>query len=135
MTLMPLTSDVRAQQTQIDKFFMVFTLIGLCLDLDTFRDHILGNPSVPSLDDVFARLLRISSTQIFPSDSTSDSSMLVSQNNLWGGRSGNRSRGQRPHCTYCNKLSHTRDRCYQLHGRPPRTAHVAQSSDSDSQLP
>ena len=24
----------------------------------------------------------------------------------------------------------TRDRCYQLHGRPPRTAHMAQSSDS-----
>ncbi|RVW66820.1 Retrovirus-related Pol polyprotein from transposon RE1 [Vitis vinifera] len=32
--------------------------------------------------------------------------------------------------TYCNKLGHTRDRCYQLHGRPPRTAHMAQSSDS-----
>ncbi|RVW57293.1 hypothetical protein CK203_079257 [Vitis vinifera] len=38
-------------------------------------------------------------------------------------------RGQRPQCTYCNKLGHTRDRCYQLHGRPPRTAHIAQSSD------
>ena len=35
--------------------------------------------SVPSLDDVFARLLRISSTQTLPSDSTSDSSVLVSQ--------------------------------------------------------
>ncbi|RVW86922.1 Retrovirus-related Pol polyprotein from transposon TNT 1-94 [Vitis vinifera] len=47
-----------------------------------------------------------------------------------GGRSGTQGRGQRPHCTYCNKLGHTRDRCYQLHGRPPRTAHMAQSSDS-----
>ena len=36
---------------------------------------------------------------------------------------------QRPQCTYCNKLGHTRDSCYQLHGRPPRTAHIAQSSD------
>ncbi|RVW90427.1 Retrovirus-related Pol polyprotein from transposon RE2 [Vitis vinifera] len=68
-----------------------------------------------------------------PSDSISDSSMLVSHTTSQGGRSGNRGRGQRPHCTYCNKLGHTRDRCYQLHGRPPRTAHVAQSSDS--QLP
>ncbi|RVW84366.1 Retrovirus-related Pol polyprotein from transposon RE2 [Vitis vinifera] len=42
---------------------------------------------------------------------------------------GNRGRSQRPHCTYCNKLSHTRDRCYQYNGRPPRTAHVAQSPD------
>ena len=37
-------------------------LIGLRPDLETVRDQILGSPSVPSLDDVFARLLRISST-------------------------------------------------------------------------
>ena len=133
LTLMPLTSDVGAQQTQIDKFFMVLTLIGLCPDLETVQDQILGSPSVPFLDDVFACLLRISSTQTLPSDSPSDSSVLVSHTNLRGGRSGNRSRGQRPHCTYCNKLSHTCDRCSHLHGRPPCTAHVAQSSDSDSQ--
>ena len=135
LTLMPLTSDVGAQQTQVDKFFMVLTLIGLRPDLETLRDQILGSPSVPSLDDVFARLLRISSTQTLPSDSPLDSSVLVSHTNLRGGRSGTRGRGQRPHCSYCNKLGHTRDRCYQLHGRPPRTAHVAQSSDSNSQSP
>ncbi|RVW83690.1 Retrovirus-related Pol polyprotein from transposon TNT 1-94 [Vitis vinifera] len=133
LTVMPLTPDVGAQQTQLDKFFMVLTLIGLRPDLEPVRDQILGSSSVPSLDDVFARLLRISSTQTLPSDSISDSSVLVSHTTSRGGRSGNRGRGQRPHCTYCNKLGHTRDRCYQLHGRPPRTAHVAQSSDS--QLP
>ncbi|RVW15191.1 hypothetical protein CK203_090708 [Vitis vinifera] len=130
LTVMPLTPDVGAQQTQLDKFFMVLTLIGLRPDLEPVRDQILGSSSVPSLDDVFARLLRISSTQTLPSDSISDSSVLVSHTTSRGGRSGNRGRGQRPHCTYCNKLGHTRDRCYQLHGRPPRTAHVAQSSDS-----
>ncbi|RVW97215.1 Retrovirus-related Pol polyprotein from transposon RE1 [Vitis vinifera] len=119
LTVMPLTTDVGDQRTQIDKFFMVLTLIGLRPDLETVRDQILGSSSVPSLDDVFARLLRISSTQTLPSDNTSDSSVLVSQTNSRGGRSGNRGRGQRPHCTYCNKLGHTRDRCYQLHGRPP----------------
>ncbi|RVX21282.1 Retrovirus-related Pol polyprotein from transposon RE2 [Vitis vinifera] len=76
---------------ELDKFFMVLTLIGLRPDLEPVHDQILGSSSVPSLDDVFARLLRISSTQTLPFDSTSDSS---------------------------------------LHGRPPRTAHVAQSSDS-----
>ena len=79
LTLMPLTSDVGAQQMQIDKFFIVLTLIGLCPDLETVRDQILGSPSISSLDDMFARLLRISSTQTLPSDSTSDCSMLVSQ--------------------------------------------------------
>ena len=132
LTMMPFTTDVGDQRTQIDKFFMVLTLIGLCPDLETVRDQILGNSSVPSLDDVFAHLLCISSTQTLPSDNTSDSSVLVSQTNSRGGRSGNRGRGQCPHCTYYNKLGHTRDRCYQLHGQPPRTAHMAQSSSAAS---
>ncbi|RVW27694.1 Retrovirus-related Pol polyprotein from transposon TNT 1-94 [Vitis vinifera] len=136
LTVMPLTTDVGDQRTQIDKFFMVLTLIGLRLDLETVRNQILGSSSVPSLDDVFARLLRISSTQTLPSDNTSDSFVLVSQTNSRGGRSGNRGRGQHPHCTYCNKLGHTRDWCYQLYGLPPRTTHVAQSSDPQPpQLP
>ncbi|RVX07364.1 hypothetical protein CK203_022637 [Vitis vinifera] len=73
---------------KIDKFFMVLTLIGLCPDLETVRDQILGSSSVPSLDDVFAHLLRISSTQTLPFDNTSDSSVLVSQTNSQGGCSG-----------------------------------------------
>ncbi|RVW27868.1 hypothetical protein CK203_084964 [Vitis vinifera] len=87
LTVMPLTPDVGAQQTQLDKFFMVLTLIGLRPDLEPIRDQILGSSSVPSLDDVFARLLRISSTQTVPSDSASDSSVLVSQTTSRGGRS------------------------------------------------
>ncbi|RVW70571.1 Retrovirus-related Pol polyprotein from transposon RE1 [Vitis vinifera] len=66
---------------KIDKFFMVLMFIGLRSDLKTVCDQILGSSSVPSLDDVFARLLRISSTQTLSSDNTSDSSVLVSQTN------------------------------------------------------
>ncbi|RVW74353.1 Secretory carrier-associated membrane protein 4 [Vitis vinifera] len=107
LTVMPLTPDVGAQQTQLDKFFMVLTLIGLRPDLEPIRDQILGSSSVPSLDDVFARLLRISFTQTLSSDSTLDSSVLVSQTTSRGGRSGTR-----------------------VTWKPPRTAHMAQSSDS-----
>ncbi|RVW51938.1 Retrovirus-related Pol polyprotein from transposon RE2 [Vitis vinifera] len=57
LTVMPLTPDVGAQQTQLDKFFMVLTLIGLRPDLEPIRDQILGSSSVPSLDDVFTLLL------------------------------------------------------------------------------
>ncbi|KAL6333578.1 hypothetical protein AAG906_028763 [Vitis piasezkii] len=117
LTLMPFTNGAEAQQIQTDKFFMVLTLIGLRPDLESVRDQILASPSVPSLDDVFARLLRLSSTQTLSTDGSSYSSMLASQTNSRGGRSGNRGRRQRPH------------RYYQLHGRPPRTAHIAQSSD------
>ena len=126
---MPFSNGAEAQQIQTDKFFMVLTLIGLHPDLESVRDQILASPSVPSLDDVFARLLRLSSTQTLSTDGPSDSSVLASQTNSRGGHSGNRGRGQRPQCTYCNKLGHTRDRCYQLHGRPPHTAHIVQSSD------
>eukprot|EP00261_Vitis_vinifera_P037496 XP_019078739.1 PREDICTED: uncharacterized protein LOC100256524 isoform X2 [Vitis vinifera] len=129
LTLMPFTNGVEAQQIQTDKFFMVLTLIGLRPDLEYVRDQILASSSVPSLDDVFARLLRLSSTQTLSTDGPSDSSVLASQTNSRGGRSGNRGRRQRPQCTYCNKLGHTQDCCYQLHGRPPRTAHIAQSFD------
>ena len=79
---------------------------------------------------MFARLLRLSSTQTLSTDGPLDSSVLASQTNSRGGRSDNRGRGQHPQCTYCNKFGHTQDRCYQLHGRPPRTAHIAQSSDT-----
>ncbi|RVW92842.1 Retrovirus-related Pol polyprotein from transposon TNT 1-94 [Vitis vinifera] len=129
LTLMPFTNSAEAQQIQTNKFFMVLTLIGLRPDLESVRDQILASPSVSSLDDVFARLLRLSSTQTLSTDGPSDSSVLASQTNSRGGRSGNWGRGQRPQCTYCNKFGHTRDHCYQLHGRPPRTAHIAQSSD------
>ncbi|RVW84338.1 Retrovirus-related Pol polyprotein from transposon RE2 [Vitis vinifera] len=72
---------------ELDKFFMVLTLIGLRPDLEPVRDQILGSSSVPSLDDVFARLLHISSTQTLPSDSISNSSVLVSHTTSRGGRS------------------------------------------------
>ena len=112
LTLMPFTNGAEAQQIQTDKFFMVLTLIGLRPNLEPVGDQILASPSVPSLDDVFARLLRLSSTQTLSTDGPSDSSVLASQTNSRGGRSGNRGRGQRPQCTYCNKLRHTRDHCY-----------------------
>ncbi|KAJ9689322.1 hypothetical protein PVL29_014816 [Vitis rotundifolia] len=62
LTLMPFTNGAEAQQIQTDKFFMVLTLIGIHPDLESVRDQILASPSIPSLDDVFARLLRLSST-------------------------------------------------------------------------
>ena len=93
LIVMPLTTDVGDQQTQIDKFFMVLTLIGLRPNLETVRDQILGSSFVPSLDDMFARLFRIFSTQTLPFDNTSNSSVLVSQTNSRGERNGNRGRG------------------------------------------
>ncbi|RVX06403.1 Retrovirus-related Pol polyprotein from transposon RE1 [Vitis vinifera] len=66
LTVMPLTPDVGAQQIQLDKFFMVLTFIGLRPDLEPVRDQILSSSSVPSLDDVFARLLPLEEAAVVP---------------------------------------------------------------------
>ncbi|RVW93087.1 Retrovirus-related Pol polyprotein from transposon TNT 1-94 [Vitis vinifera] len=110
LTVMPLTTDVGDQRTQIDKFFMVLTLISLRPDLETVRDQILGNSSIPSLDD-FLKLTLEEDAMV----TEVKANVLI--------------------CTYCNKLGHTCDRCYQLHGRPPCTAHVDQSSDPQPPQP
>ncbi|RVW70964.1 Retrovirus-related Pol polyprotein from transposon RE1 [Vitis vinifera] len=108
LTVMPLTTDVGDQRTQMTSSSWFLRLLA----------------SVQILRPSAIRFLAVSPLHPW---------MMFSQTNSRGGRSGNRGRGQRPYCTYCNKLGHTRDRCYQLHGRPPRTAHVAQSFDP--QLP
>ncbi|RVW49108.1 Retrovirus-related Pol polyprotein from transposon TNT 1-94 [Vitis vinifera] len=77
LTVMPLTTDVGDQCIQIDKFFMVLCLLASVQISRLSAIRFLAGSSVPSLDDVFARLLRISSTQTLPSDNTSDSSVLV----------------------------------------------------------
>ena len=78
LTLMPFTNDAETQQIQTDKFFMALILIGLRPDLESIRDQILASPSVPSLDDVFAHLLRLSSTQTLSTNGPSASYVLAS---------------------------------------------------------
>ncbi|RVW34472.1 Retrovirus-related Pol polyprotein from transposon RE2 [Vitis vinifera] len=89
--------NVRQQDMNLSTYIgQIASLKEEFLTVMPLTTDILGSFSVPSLDDVFARLLRISSTQTLPSDNTSDSS---------------------------------------LHGRPPRTAHVVQSSDPQPPQP
>ena len=123
--LMLATPNVEKQLEQCAKMFLVVTLAGLPSDLDSVRDQILASPAVPAMDDLFARLLRLaappmsSSYPVIPAES----SVLASQT---GNRYGGRSWKPRPRCGYCNKLGHTRDVCYSLHGKP-KNAHVAQT--------
>ncbi|KAL6340709.1 hypothetical protein AAG906_014399 [Vitis piasezkii] len=106
LTLMPFTNGAEAQQIQTNKFFMVLTLIGLRPDLESVRDQILANPSISSLDDVFTRLLRLSSTQTLSTDGPSDSSVLASRTNSRGGREWQLGSRTTPSCTYCIGLAH-----------------------------
>ena len=114
---------------------MIILLLNLKPDFENIREQILIGAVIQNFNEALARLLRHTSTttQSMQSKSTPDTSVMVSQSHSRsdsrGGRSSNRGGGQRPQCTYCHMLGRTRDRCYQLYGRPPRTAHLARSSN------
>ncbi|KAJ7947369.1 Retrovirus-related Pol polyprotein from transposon TNT 1-94 [Quillaja saponaria] len=105
--ILPLTTDLADQEAQRDKLFMILTLYGLRADLDPVRHQILASPSIPSMEEVFARLLRISSLVVTHVENPSpDSSVLISHSSTRGGRGrGGQGRG-RLQCTHCNRMGH-----------------------------
>ena len=135
ISILPKSTNTETSLSKRDRVFMIILLLNLRPDFENIREQILTGAVIPNFDEALAQLLRHTSiaTQSMRSEITPDTSVMVSQSlsrgDSRGGRGSNRGRGQRPQCTYCHRLGHTRDRCYQLHGRPPRTAHLAQSSD------
>ena len=140
ISIFPKSTNTETSLSNMDRVFMIILLLNLGLDFENIREQILTRAVIPNFDGALARLLRHTSTatQSMRSEITSDTSVMVSQSlsrgDSRGGRGSNRGRGQRPQCTYCHRLGHTRDRCHQLHGRLPRTAHLAQSSDHSACL-
>lgn len=56
-SLLPANKLVVKDLDQWDKFFMMLTLVFLSPNLDFVLDQILANVVIPSLDEVFTRLL------------------------------------------------------------------------------
>ena len=135
ISILPKSTNTETSLFKMDRVFMIILLLNLGPDFENIREQILTGAVIPDFDEALARLLLHTSTttQSMRSEITPDTSVMVSQSlsrgDSRGGRGSNRGRGQRPQCTYCHRLGHTHDRCYQLHGRPPRTAHLIQSSD------
>ena len=79
-TLMPVTTDVEKQQEHRQTLFLVLTLAGLPPDNDSLRDQILASPTVPTIDELFSRLLRPAAPPSYKviSSPTVDSSILAS---------------------------------------------------------
>ena len=140
-SLLPPGQSLQDDLAQRDKFFMVCILATLGPDLTSIRDQILASPTIPSMDDVFTRLLCTSSIPNTPVHgfSSVDNSALVSQGASQShmtnreGHGGDRGivKGTRPRCTYCHRWGHTREKCYKLHGRPPR-ANIIQNTNPTS---
>jgi len=145
-TLLPYNSNVDDHHAQQGKLFLVLTLLGLPAELESLRQQILGTSPVPSLEDVFARLLQSGpsletntfgtqtalasqSSSPVPTQSSSQVPFRAPTRSDRGGRSNGRNNRPRPTCTYCHRIGHTQDRCYALHGRPTKVANVIQTSE------
>ena len=131
ISILSKSTKTKTSLSKMDRVFMIILLLNPGPDFENIREQILTGAVIPNFDEALARLLRRTSTatQSMRSKITPDTSVMVSHTLSWGdsrgGRGSNQGRGQCPQCTYCHRLGHTRDRCYQLHGRPPRTAHLA----------
>ncbi|KAJ1398914.1 hypothetical protein SESBI_30709 [Sesbania bispinosa] len=139
--LLPAGKTAAEDLAQRDKFFMVCTLAILNTDLVSVRDQILASPSIPTLDEVFSRLLRVASIPPYgPIPNAHDTLALISTNAQHGHREeqGGPYRGgnktSRPKCTYCHRWGHTKEKCFKLHGRPPR-ANLAHIDDTLPEQP
>ena len=125
--LLPPASTPSQEIAQRSKFFMLLALYGLLDDYSPICDQILGSPVVPTLTYTSSTLIRVpDKSHIDISTSGDDSSALVSQRD-------DRTRSQKPNkgrhkCDHCGKLVHKIDRCYALHGHPPKTVAVVQAT-------
>ena len=122
ISILPKSTNIKTSLSKMDRVFMIILLLNLGLDFENIREQILTGAFIPNFDEALARLLRPTSTatQSMRSEITPDTSVMVSwslsRGDSRGGRGSNQGRGQRLQCTYCHRLGHTRDRCYQLHG-------------------
>lgn len=108
--------------------------MGLGSNLNSVRDHLLSRPTIPTLDEVYSGLLRVSLVSPPTLESSDRSALLSSTPPLEKGGStlydGHRSHNtSHPWCTHCNKWGHIRDKYFKLHGRPP-WANVAHNTAS-----
>lgn len=107
-------------------FFMTLALYGLPPEYFPVRDQIIGSPVAPTMTTASSALLRIPSKF-----STENSDSALGATSALASQSHNSSRprsGKSRHkCDHCHRQGHTIDRCWKLHGKPPRSANVAQT--------
>ncbi|XP_041009636.1 uncharacterized protein LOC121253694 isoform X1 [Juglans microcarpa x Juglans regia] len=97
-------------------------LVGLNQDLDDVRGRILGRRPLPSTREVFSEVRqeenrrKVMLKEIFSTGHIGpEMSALVS----WGtlSRSGSRQEKGRPWCEHCRKPRHTKETCWEIHGK------------------
>ena len=62
LSILSKVTDVKTYLFNMDQIFMILTLIKLDTEFDNIREQILTSSTILTFNDIFARLLRHSST-------------------------------------------------------------------------
>ena len=98
-------------------------LAGLNRDLDDVRGRILGRRPLPSTREVFSEVRReenrrkVMLKETIPAGNNGpEVSALMSKGPVVG--SGSKTQKGRPWCEHCRKTGHSKDTCWEIHGKP-----------------
>ncbi|KAK3008643.1 hypothetical protein RJ639_013452 [Escallonia herrerae] len=100
--------------------------------LNEVRGRILGRRPLPSINEAFAKVSREASRRgvmlrekkeaVTSGEMPMETVALATKDNpsidKSSGDKRNKQRGGRPWCSHCNKPGHTRDTCWDIHGKP-----------------
>ncbi|KAK0598581.1 hypothetical protein LWI29_036055 [Acer saccharum] len=117
------------QQRKLENERVYDFLAGLNRNLDEVRGRVVARYPFPSTEEAFAEVRReegrrkVMLTDDQPiSSSAPEGSTLVSKNSSSYGQPNHdprmNKRGERPWCNHCSRPGHTREKCWQLHGKP-----------------
>ncbi|KAK8260202.1 hypothetical protein V6Z12_D13G106000 [Gossypium hirsutum] len=105
-------------------------LAGLNRELDEVRGRILGRSPLPTVGQAFAEVRREEKRRLVMmgepkprtpiSNRPTESSALISKGPQPQQRAGNDSASTRPWCSHCNRVGHTKEKCFKLHGYPEK---------------
>ncbi|XP_040957770.1 uncharacterized protein [Gossypium hirsutum] len=112
-------------------------LAGLNRELYEISSRILGKSPFPTISEAFAEVRREEKRRLVMmgdsnepkpmtpiSNRPTKSSALISKGPQPQKRAGNDSVSTRPWCSHCNRVGHTKEKCFKLHGYPEKKQKV-----------
>ncbi|KAK8370741.1 hypothetical protein V6Z12_A01G197800 [Gossypium hirsutum] len=109
-------------------------LAGLNRELDEVRGRILGRSPLPTIGEAFAEVRREEKHRLVMMEDSkepkhvttlgnrpTETSTLISRGpQPQKPHTGNDSGSTRPSCNHCNRVGHTKEKCFKLHGYPEK---------------
>ncbi|KZV23338.1 hypothetical protein F511_02239 [Dorcoceras hygrometricum] len=95
-------------------------LAGLNRELDDVRGRIVARDPFPSTDDAFSEVRREElRRKVMLPDTLPLSSSVSEVSALASNKNSSQRQGKRPWCDHCHRPRHTKDKCWEIHGKPP----------------